>query len=144
MTVSVPGIVLTGRRVLEQYQLDTVTVLDRTVTRTSGGTTEDWIERTWVDPDPESDTYGETVPRPYPCRFGQVTGFGKVTDVEASLVLGAVIQEKRSQAIQFAVDMVIHEQDRIKQSDGKLWVVVADLTPSSVMKLMVRVVVREI
>lgn len=125
---SVPGLIQTARRVLRQWQYDEVVIMDRSVSHGPGGTTETWIARD----------------EPTKCRFGQVTGFGKITDKEPSLVLDAVIQEMTSQAIQFPEDVEVAEQDRIVQPDGMHWVVVANLTPRSVLKTMVRVVVREL
>lgn len=121
--MTTPSIVTVGRRLLGLYQLDRASVLDRTVTRTPGGTSETFTLRP-----------GD----PLRCSFGQVN------DKEATQATD-LAHGKALSVVSFPVGTAaIAEGSRIRNvATGREWVVVGKTTPESVMQLQQRYLIRE-
>lgn len=104
--------------------LDRVRVQDRTVLRGPAGTTTNWAPRRGA---------------PLRCRFGQVT------DAEAQTAAG-LVEGKAATAVTFPVGTVVKEGTRlVNASTGRLWQVIADVTPdSTAWRTGVRVLAREV
>lgn len=120
-----PAIVQTGRRLLARYRLDRCVVLVATSARdASGGTVTTYTPRNGGVPTP--------------CTWG------RPTDDEARIV-GGTVQGKAPMALSLPVGDPVTEGDRVRnEANGKLHVVVANLTPASVMATQHRVIVREL
>lgn len=122
--MSTPAVVLTGRRLRRRYMLDTCEVEDAARVRdSSGGWTTSYTPR----------------PEALPCQWG------RPTDAEAT-AQGAVVSGKALAALSLPVDTpAVAEGARVRNpADGSRHVVVANLTPASVMAVQVRLLVREV
>jgi hypothetical protein len=123
--MAAPSVVLTGRRLLGRFLLDTCVVLDRAVVRDdTGGSTATWVAR----------------PTPLACRWG------RPTDAEATVV-GGVLEGKATAALSLPYGTTIAEGARVEnpaEPADRQWEVYANLTPASVMATQVRVLVREV
>lgn len=128
--MTTPSIVQTGRRLLGRYFLDSCLLLDAVKVRdATGGTVTSYVPRA----------------QPLPCRWGTPT------DDEATIV-GGTVSGKTPVALSLPHGTVVAEGSQVRnpaqptaaQPLGKLYSVVANRTPVSVMATQVRLVVREV